>query len=1062
MASIEHPLDADCIGLWRLNESNSTDDAVDSSSNLIDATRVDNSEPPCIVGKFNGGRNVNGPNSPGDPTTYWRLSVPWTLENASIYSIPIFTVAGWVYWNGTNCAAWEIRQYLFSIEETTGNPLIGLGINTTGNPIFELALDYSGSKQLKTITDTDILPSNEWVHFACTWDETTMCLYINGVLKASSSAYAGHTRYYGYNNSCPSLGASSGGYYNIRGYIDDIAIYSTPKSQSWITSIYMGHLSPNISLINPINESTDVVINPSIIIDITDTTYIIDTTLVTISLNGTTIYSSETFISGYIGNRSSITNGYRYTFSRNINFPLNKDVTIVVYAINSNNDESIETFTFSIVDITYNTILTPVNELYGGINYPSHIGTESTYVDSVNPYTNNKIEGWRWDDKTWTIDNEDNTYLNIPLITSPSYSNLVASGITTQYFQSGVGPNNDLYINRIDKVLDSGINTDSYESFSPTINHGYYYNETVKKFIYSDSSEIIYPSQSGIVPGLVESYSMVSLTNYPKFSIPITAQSYQWNSSIGQYDIYKEYNKKPYFTGITVSGIEQSTFDYDTGVITYENIDNTDNEFICIPSGLSTSYPKIIFNKQVVESHGDITVSGVPNFSTIDRIGYYNGTSIKLTYSPVYQAPTPIPYITVWTWNESITNDISNLQEWTVITSGTPTGYQCFLDIDLGTIDFSGTTKPSYGQLVGSIYYSTVHIEYEPEYTINSLEALEVDTSPTKLSEANGYICLLNYESEIINISLSIESVPVLSSVSDIIKYGPLSSNMYYAKLVATATDIQGNPVPNKEITFNITTSPSVGKFSNNSSSITAITNGYGIAYAYYIPPRNIDDFSFSVSNLSQDGDTTSLTITANKIDIGSLSDIYTFGTYYTTGGDEIGKIIISEWNANSINPHTDVSGAFTPKRPTAVTLTGTNTYVLDYDNSDSNLPFSYPGSDDGATTYFVYVPFYVSFQATTGIISSSNIDLKISLPGYSIGTWIVDDGEGSTFMEIFENMTNSSDTGKEVVLGWRVRSQSVSLASAIDACTFTTINATDDKSILTRFSTLRNKFTIS
>jgi hypothetical protein len=171
--------DADLVGWWRFNEG-SGDTANDSSGNDHHGTLI--GIPEWVVGPdgFGGALAFNPDVCVGvdcgifDPTN----------------GTGQFTVALWAYWDGTGTfmhfltksAGWGADTMMFQIELW--------GAITNPAEIDRLGLSYQGNissyNSSGGSTPFSIMPKNEWVHLAFTFDGSYATVYVNGVSGSQS------------------------------------------------------------------------------------------------------------------------------------------------------------------------------------------------------------------------------------------------------------------------------------------------------------------------------------------------------------------------------------------------------------------------------------------------------------------------------------------------------------------------------------------------------------------------------------------------------------------------------------------------------------------------------------------------------------------------------------------------------------------------------------------------------------------------------------------------------------------------------------------------------------
>ena len=174
---------AELIGWWRFNEG-SGDTANDSSGNDHHGTLI--GTPEWVVGPdgFGGALAFNPDVCVGvdcgifDPTN----------------GTGQFTVALWAYWDGTGTfmhfltksAGWGADTMMFQIELW--------GAITNPAEIDRVGLSYQGNissyNSSSGSTPFSIMPKNEWVHLAFTFDGSYATVYVNGVDEVGPKAFS--------------------------------------------------------------------------------------------------------------------------------------------------------------------------------------------------------------------------------------------------------------------------------------------------------------------------------------------------------------------------------------------------------------------------------------------------------------------------------------------------------------------------------------------------------------------------------------------------------------------------------------------------------------------------------------------------------------------------------------------------------------------------------------------------------------------------------------------------------------------------------------------------------
>lgn len=776
--------------------------------------------------------------------------------------------------------------------------------------------------------------------------------------------------------------------------------------------------------------------------------------------------------------------------------------------------------------LTYTSVLTPAAAERGGYLSPISIGSKSIYVDIENPYTQNKIEGWKWDERIWPDENIENINESIPALFDPT-----VSGITETYFQSGIGSGNDLYVHSVEDITSSGIQTSGADKiWAPLVEHGHYFDYSEEGYLFSDDSIVEYPTYSGIKGGISGSFSTVVLSKYPKVGVPIVATQWQWDENKAKYVPFKKFEKKVSFTGQKdVNNLRQDTWDEDTQTIYYNLIDASEPEFIVTYSGEAvtgiTSNPELLFNQQCSTPIGTITVSGIPDTSSLDFVGYSTGTAaqqLHCTYSPI---DTSAP-VRVFSWSDSGSGSISALQEWNPVYSGlTTTGYQVLVDRDLGLLRFGTSPLPPSGNKIGVHYNPTVQIEYEPELSSNTVLATEANANPFYRYKGRGFIYLSPKEEDPTSIILSAD----LPEVSED-RFGPLYIGTNYAPIIATVYDSKGNELEGISVTISLTSSPEIGSFGSTDNDIICISNENGEAKTYYNPPQDLVEIGENIeaANVFLDPAaayvdfptvTSTTTLRTTRISVEASTppdDVYVYKTYtddpllgvlytgidptdaqaqineyyrqyfadqglvgpigLTTGGiatseaiswEEAHRIVwdlsrpsvyesnkgmgsrylVTTYDTEALNPHNPtLSGVWIPKQPFLVNDLRTGQYDVIFDTT-SDVMAAPSGSFN---SYFLVAPTTVTLQASAynsrigRTVYSNEIQLKLEIPSYMNGTWIIDDINNMTISELSSLITTAME-GRKLPLGFRLKSNTVTLAAALDGVTYLDTNATDD-----------------
>lgn len=230
-----HPIDADCIGCWRMDESLATQGAIDASSNGLDMSVAAGTQPAVGPGAFNGARRVAG-------TVYFTRGDSALLKPANV------SVMGWVKfvtppspghyialatkysnWEPMNFRSWGADIYKHANGSVS---LVGkFGVGAAG------AFAFPGGAELGTPNiPVASLTDGEFHHWAVTYNETTGWgySYWDGALVGSEQneetehlaiTYSHHVMRIGYGSVSPVV------------WVDDVALYGADRNLAWIQDI---------------------------------------------------------------------------------------------------------------------------------------------------------------------------------------------------------------------------------------------------------------------------------------------------------------------------------------------------------------------------------------------------------------------------------------------------------------------------------------------------------------------------------------------------------------------------------------------------------------------------------------------------------------------------------------------------------------------------------------------------------------------------------------------------------------------------------------------------------
>lgn len=675
--------------------------------------------------------------------------------------------------------------------------------------------------------------------------------------------------------------------------------------------------------------------------------------------------------------------------------------------------------------ITYTIPIASARTETGQDAHPSALGSFSNYTSTANPNTGNLIQGWKWDERIWSDETSENNATTLPVNWDPT-----TSGVTESYFQSGIGSNRDLEFKEVAHIPSSGLNkVDIFNVWSPKINHGYYYDFQKEGYLYSDDSELQFLSLSGVVEALpsVSGFNEVTLSGIPKIGVPISVEQFQWDNSDGKY-VASGIRKKIHFTGqLDSEGEELSTWDSNKQAILWDNIDQTEDEFIITTSGV---LPKVVLNRQYVTEIGGGTVP-----SGLEFLGYTDGSAnqqFHTKWSPIDRTLSVNIY--------SYITSSGTITPWEAVDFDTTlSGNQVKVDYDLGILEFgdstvSGQNIPSVGSSIGAHYYRTFQVEYEPEDTSDCILPTETNINPIYRQSSNGFV----YLSTQLEDPASIELRAALPEVQNNV-FGPLNIGNALSAVIATVKDSKGKVLEDQTVDFFITSVPSAGSFAN-SSTASATTDFNGEAKVYYTPPRSVQDIgenitasgwsqtnsptdpeysginqitTFNTESLLIEGDLDNIFLYEVRTDDplqGYLNSLLDHGDslaqltdYYTDFFDEqdiqgatrdieweqthrsvwnlaqpllfdannnLGKKkLVSYIDSTALNPHTFEPGAVAPMQPIDVRSVGAGEYDVVFDSSSNEIPepsgSKFPSPSGTLYSYFLVAPTIVKLQAS-------------------------------------------------------------------------------------------------
>lgn len=448
------------------------------------------------------------------------------------------------------------------------------------------------------------------------------------------------------------------------------------------------------------------------------------------------------------------------------------------------------------------------------------VGQRSPFSEEPHPGTNQKIEGWKWDERTWSSSEEEEALALAPSLWDPT-----VTSIEETEFQSGYGDNNDLLLLGIEEVQMSG-----EEAWAPKINHGYFYVHDEEWYLYSDSYLTQYFTASGVEGGK----QYLQLSHDYKPTIPIQVRTYRYDFNTGRHLVDTEFRKVVDWLDDTVPQFKVD-LDYSPPRVW---LDNDYSEEIGI---------------EIIPVSGEVDLD---DMAQLERLGTSDGTADQL-YRTEYNPIDPDLPVEIWTWGYD-----DNAVSWTVIdmlTDFTSSGVEeVKFDYDRGTVLFGDSTTggaiPPQGHKIGIRYGKGIELTYEPQHSRDDILAYQdgSNVNPVKSATSKGFVFasteLLEPASIVLESTLTRENPYLIE----------LGNNI--GELLATVTSTSGTLLEGQEVFFEIL-NPQVGTFGASSRDVSAVTNAAGLARTLYNSPPTVLDLGRPTNDVTVGTGTTQLVV---------------------------------------------------------------------------------------------------------------------------------------------------------------------------------------------------------
>lgn len=472
------------------------------------------------------------------------------------------------------------------------------------------------------------------------------------------------------------------------------------------------------------------------------------------------------------------------------------------------------------------------------------VGSNSPFSTKPHPGTNEKIEGWKWDERPWPTQDDIEHSAIVPTLWDPDLSSIPES-----WFQSGIGDGNDLLMVDTQEYYPSGLPI----NWAPVLNHGHYYTHDQGWYLYSDQYQSEYTVSGLTVSG--QQYN--DLKYFPRAIVPVTVRQYHFDRAKAKYTVELDFRSR---TTFTTSGTEPEfklDFDYTPPRLFLSSGYSLE---VCSPLGLTSSGTASAADVQQLEYLGVSNGEANQEFNTL--------------FSPIDDTQG----IQVWTYSNPTVPSA-----WTIISGYnefTLSGQQVIVDRQLGTVTFGSydTTLgtglgliPPAGHVVAAYYTKTVEILYEPsDIARDFIVASTANINPITTGKNVGFVQVTTKQAdEPASVTLSAELDFTQPNIYDI----EIGNNSGILRALVRAKD--GTPIEGISVTFELQ-EPAVGSFSGDSLTTTAITNGDGIASAFYKPPAIVGDAGAVTNDVTVSGSQTIMNVPGLGLPT-NVSGVYTY-----------------------------------------------------------------------------------------------------------------------------------------------------------------------------------------
>jgi hypothetical protein len=225
------------VAAYSLNEATSTT-IFDNSGNTNNGTLLNG--PTWVTGKYGSGVNFDGSND------FVQIA-----DSASLDIAGPGTFSAWVKLGALN--RWHGVVAKGNVNDDGRGQNYAIEITNTN----DIQCFIGNGTAVNSVTSSTALPLNQFTHIACTWDGTSIKLYINGVLNTSAT----QTITPAANTSALYLGQYGGSVDQMLGALDEVRIYNRALTATEIqsdmnTPLEPDTIAPTVTITNPLDGNT--------------------------------------------------------------------------------------------------------------------------------------------------------------------------------------------------------------------------------------------------------------------------------------------------------------------------------------------------------------------------------------------------------------------------------------------------------------------------------------------------------------------------------------------------------------------------------------------------------------------------------------------------------------------------------------------------------------------------------------------------------------------------------------------------------------------------------------